>query len=816
MREDIPILINLNALTPTSAPRELAHQDLAFDFEPEVTQLLTQDSDTLGGVIGQPRAMKALQLGTAIHSPGYNIFVTGETGTGRQTAVRKVLAQQSVDPSRINDLAYAFNFQKPEQPQVLRLPPGTANQFKAQLHELVEKLKTSIPQELGSDLFKSQKDSIVRATEEEENHRISDFESRLLKDGFKIVQYEPEEEDEEPRTMDILPLWEGQPVSFDDLQGMIAEGKLTEQDWAKSREKYYAHMDEMKALFGQLRLFRADLEKRLNAMETAYIKKSVHQVIQKIQKKHPQGDVKTYLQDLEKDILANLFLFKNEKPVTDLWGNPALHRYGVNVLLDHGENPVLPVVFENRPTPANLFGVLESRMEPGGESRTSFLMIRPGSLIRASGGYLILRAEDILAQEEAWPGLKRALETNQVEIQTTSNPFNPAPSPLKPDPVPVKVKVIILGSEGLYDYLAEHDNDFTKLFKISAEFDSVMARTPRTTREYLNFMDQMVTKHSLLPLTAGGRAEILEYGVRLADHRNKLSTQFSLIADLLIESSYWASQAGLKEISREAVQTAQKERTYLYSLPEEKMDEQVDSGQILISVRGTAVGQVNGLAVLDRGTYSFGRPLRITATAGPGEDGIINVEAEAGLSGEIHNKGVLILQGLIHNRFALHFPLSFLASIAFEQNYGGVDGDSASSTEAYALISAIARIPLRQDLAVSGSINQMGEIQPVGGITQKVEGFFHVCQRLGLTGTQGVIIPHWNIQNLSVNREVQEAVKEGKFHIYPIKTMEEGLQLLTGMDLGVADAEGKFPEGTLGYLVSTRLRKMLASLHPKE
>ena len=791
---------------------ELQHQDLAFDFESEVQELLSQPSDSLGGVIGQPRAMKALQLGTAIHSPGYNIFVTGEAGTGRQTAVRKILSQQAVNTDQIQDLVYAFNFQKPDQPQVLRLPPGTATTLKNLLHDMVEKFKTFIPQELNSESFKSQKDQIVRGTEEEENHRISEFETRLLKDGFKIVQFEVEEEDEEPKTMDILPLWEGQPVSFDDLQGLISEGKLKEQDWAKAREKYYAHMDEMRILFEQLKLFRADLEKRLNSMETNFIKRSIHLQVQKIARKFSTSECKTYLMEMEKDILSHLFLFKNAKPVSDMWGNPALHRYGVNVLLDHGTNPSLPVVFENRPTPANLFGILENRMEPGGESRSSFLMIRPGSLVRASGGYLILRAEDILPQEESWPGLKRALETNLVEIQTAANPFNPTPTQIKPDPVPIKVKVIILGTEGLYDYLAEHDQDFTKLFKISAEFDSVMDRTPRTTREYLKFMDQMVEKHKLLPLAVSGRAEILEYGIRLAENRRKLSTQFSLIADLLIESSYWAKTAALKEITREAVQSAQKERSYLYSLPEEKMDEQVDSGQILLSTEGLAVGQVNGLAVLDRGTYSFGRPLRITATAGPGEDGIINVEAEAGLSGEIHNKGVLILQGLIHNRFALHFPLSLLASIAFEQNYGGVDGDSASSTEAYALISAISRVPLRQDLAVSGSINQMGQIQPVGGITEKVEGFYHVCQRRGLTGTQGVIIPYWNTHNLSVNKEVQNAVKDGRFHIYPIRTMEEGLFLLTGMELGKADDGGTFPENSLGALVSERLRKMQASL----
>jgi len=374
----------------------------------------------------------------------------------------------------------------------------------------------------------------------------------------------------------------------------------------------------------------------------------------------------------------------------------------------------------------------------------------------------------------------------------------------------------IMGNAGVYDFLIQEDPEFGRLFKISAEFDPVMELTPTTVNEYKVFIDSHLKKHGLPPMDASGRQEILEYGVRLAGHRRRLTTQFSQIADLLTESAYWARKAGVETIGRQAVARALEERRYLFSLPEEKMDEQVHEGQILLSVSGTAVGQVNGLAVLDRGSSSFGRPMRITAVAGPGDEGIVNIEGEAGLSGEIHDKGVLILQGLIRDRFAREFPLALSASVGFEQSYGGIDGDSASSTEAYAILSAVAGIPLRQDLAVSGSVNQRGEIQPVGGITEKVEGFWYTCKKLGLTGTQGVIIPRSNVQNLVLNHEVQEAIRGGQFHIYPVTTIDEGLSLLSGQDMGTMDSMGRYPETSLGARIVNKLERMREAAHPKE
>jgi len=788
---------------------ELAYEDLRFEFPfPDVPWNETPSKD----VIGQPRAMRALALGTSIQAPGYNIFVSGPPGTGRQTAVKKILGQ--LPPSTtLLDLVYVNAFAKPDNPRALRLPQGKAPAFKQRLHELIELLKARIRQDLASEVYKNQRDQLLKKTEFAETRQVSQFESKLALQGFKMTPVD--EEGPEPGSMDIVPLFEGQPISFDNLQEQVTAGKIREEDWNRTRESYYRFIDEMKSLFDRLREARALMEKDLQKLQIASVRKQVHRQIGAVARSFPDPQVKDWLAWLEKDIEANLFLFTSDKPLEDGQGNPALTRYAVNVLVDHGWEPKLPVVIENRPTPSNLFGTIESRPDPQGESRSSFLQIKPGSIHQASGGYLVLRAEDILHQEESWPLLKQTLQTRQVEIQAATGPFG-ATNLLKPQPAEVDVKVIIMGNEGVYDFLIQEDPEFGRLFKISAEFDSVMELTPDTVKEYLRFMDSHLARHKLLQIDDSGRREVLEYGVRLAGHRRKLSTEFSRIADLLTESCYWAKQESQPSISKESVARAIAERKYLFSLPEEKMDEQVHEGQILLSVQGTAVGQVNGLAILDRGSTSFGRPMRITAVAGPGDDGIVNIEGEAGLSGEIHDKGVLILRGLIRNWFARDFPLSLSASVGFEQSYGGVDGDSASSTEVYALLSAISGVALRQDLAVSGSVNQKGEVQPVGGITEKVEGFYLTCKKQGLSGTQGVIVPWSNIQNLVLSEELQAVVRDKMFHIYPVKTIDEGLFLLSGREMGKMNADGHYPNHTLGYKIVSTLEHMRELAHPKQ
>jgi predicted ATP-dependent protease len=490
-------------------------------------------------------------------------------------------------------------------------------------------------------------------------------------------------------------------------------------------------------------------------------------------------------------------------------GDPSdFERYQINVVVDHGETKRAPVVYETNPDYQRLFGTQEYAQESGGEIKSGFMYLRAGAMLQASGGFLILRGDDLLTQEDLWNTLKRALDTETTEVRSAAG-STPVPSGfLKPEPVRISVKVVILGSEHLYDVLFNHDEEFGKLFKVPAEFDASMPRNAESTREYISFIKMIVGEEGLLPTNPDAVAAVVEYGVRLSEFRDRLSTRFSLVADLLREADYWARKADRRAIDREAVERAMAKRMYFSNLPEEKIDDQILSGELLISVTDRAVGRINGLAIVDRGYYSFARPILITARTAPGDAGIVNIERESGLSGEIHDKGVYILEGFLHSKYARTFPLSIHASVAFEQSYVEVDGDSASSPEVYVLLSAIAEIPLRQDIAVTGSVNQMGEIQPVGGISEKVEGFFAVCKKVGLTGRQGIVIPRQNLPNLILNREVQRAVEAGDFHIYSVETIDEGLEILSGIPAGAPTEDGGFEAGSINARVAHRLQEM--------
>ncbi|MEW5813918.1 MAG: AAA family ATPase, partial [Spirochaetota bacterium] len=523
-------------------------------------------------------------------------------------------------------------------------------------------------------------------------------------------------------------------------------------------------------------------------------------------------NVRSYLKDFEEDVIDNLFLFTKDQYSDTDRSIQRFIRYGVNIIVDNSDTLPIPIVFENHPTYANLVGSIETHFEIGGESRTSFMMIKAGSIIRSSGGFIVIRAEDILKEAESWYHLKRIIQTGLVEIQQKHGPLNLTGILLKPEPVEVDIKVVMVGNEHLYDILYNQDPDFQKHFKISAEFDSVMLKTPDTIAQYISFMKKLVSDEKMRELTPDGMCATIEYGVRFAEWKDKLTTRFSRVADIIREADYWAGKSGKEQIDREAVIRTIEERNYLFNLSEEKLDDLIVHGILLIKVTGTATGKVNGLAIHDRGYYIFGKPTLVTARTAPGDRGVVNIEREAGLSGELHDKGVMILEGYLRSKYALSFPLSVYASICFEQSYNEIEGDSASSTEMYALLSSIAGVPMRQDLAVSGSINQAGEIQPVGSITEKVEGFFRVCKKVGLTKAQGVLIPHQNIDNLIVSQEVCRAVEEGFFHIYPIGTIDEGLEILTGLEAGNRDSKDQFPENSLNYLIEKKLKEMANSV----
>lgn len=769
------------------------------------------------GVIGQPRAVQALEMGLSIKAKGYNIFVTGESGTGRYTAVKEILNKHKAKKEPLEDIAYAFNFEKPENPRVIYFPEGEARRFKETLDALVDKMKQIISEKLKSQDYTNRRDKLIGDTEQNENRELKAFEEVLTDAGFCTVQLGDEEAGDD-LSADLIPMHNGDPITFEELHDLIGAEKkegdeseeVTEELWKEKREIYFGLVDRMKALYERLQNARRQLQVDLEELQSEIIGPFLTHEMDLIRLDWKGEEYAAYLAELEKDILLNLdtFTLDEEDDAEEL--EEELRRYTINIIVDNGKTKEIPVIRETNPTRANLFGTIETRNELTGESRTDFTMIRAGSLIKAGGGVLILRADDLISQDNVWTELKRVIDTEQVELEMPASPLAPPTAGMKPEPVKFNTKIILIGQERLYDILSAIDGDLRKYFKVPAEFNSWMPRSEDTTAEYVRFIRSFIEKYNLKEATQSGLEEIIRYGVILAERQDQLSTRFSLISDLIRESDYWAERQNKKEIDAATVQMAMEKRQYLYDLPEETILEQIEKGSLLIDVSGSEVGSVNGLAVLERGNFfSFGCTMKITATVGAGKEGIINIEREAGLSGDIHSKGILILEGYLRNRYAKNLPLSLYAGICVEQNYYEIEGDSASSTELYALLSAIAGVPLRQDLAVTGSVNQFGVIQPVGGVTEKVEGFFRICCLKGLTGDQGIILPEQNVENLLPSRELLQAMEKGLFHIYPVRSIDQGMELLTRMPAGSPEKSDRENRGTL----YERIRRELVHLN---
>jgi len=789
------------ASAPRSGSNELTIEEVRFSVSADEVEQL-DDGNERFDIIGQPRALRALRLAVDIEGKGYNIFATGLTGTGKRTAIMRVLENYRSSRRVPRDIAYVHNFRQPDRPRVLYFDRGQAGEFRSRIAAFIDGFRRALSTLAFQPGYKSERDRLMLQAEGRETLAVSEFEQKLKAEGFEIVQVEESND----QRADIAPIYQGQSSSFDDLQRKMSDGEIDEQVWSDIREKYYRFIDEMKQIFHGLQIERSTVEESLHNLEIDLVRPELESEAARIRIDYPDARVHHYLDGLVDDLLDHMSWFRGEDEARDETDPAQLWRYGVNVIVDHSDTQGAPIIFESHPDYQKLFGSQDSGGD-GNERVSNFMHLRAGSLLQASGGFLILRAEDILSEEDAWNSLKRALGDNKTEIRSAPGPFGPGSS-LKPEAIEIAVKVIIMGSEHIYDYLYNVDEEFQKLFKVPAEFDSVMVRNESSTREYLGFMRMICRDEGLRKLDYNGMAAIVEYGVRLSEFRDRLSTQFSRIADLIREADYWAGREHRSRISRADVQHALQERKFLYDLPEEKIDEQIMSGELLISVQDSEVGRINGLAVIDRGYYSFARPILITARVSPGSDGIINIERESGLSGEIHDKGVYILEGFLQSTYARSFPLSMNASVAFEQSYVEVDGDSASSTEIYVILSAIANLPLKQSIAVSGSVNQMGEIQPVGGISEKVEGFYEICRKMGLSGSQGVIIPRQNLPNLILNEELQQAIADGIFHIYTAATIDEGLEILTGTEAGRRGPDGKYPKGTINSLVEERLHEM--------
>jgi len=785
-------------------PHELELNEILLNIKtPSIADSPDETENKKWAIIGQDRAVQALEMGMSIKARGYNIYVAGESGTGKHTAIMDILSRHRGKNGSLRDIAYVQDFNNPDKPLNLTFPEGKARQFKDDIKHLIDRLNDRIAHDLDAETYKAKRDSLITEVENGENKILADFESRLKAEGFSTVQTE---DDEDGQATDIAPVIDGEVVLFEDLQDLVSSGKIPERVWTETRERYFAYLDAMKRIYRELRVTRENLETTLKELKDKTIQPGIHEECSSVIESWPEKHTEKFIGSLEEDILENNDWIISEND--DSEEIDITIRYGVNIIVDRHGAEELPVIHETNPTKTNLFGAIEAKYDLSGELRTNMMMIKAGSLLQADGGFLILQAEDVFSKEGLWTELKRALQTGHVVPEVQSTPLGPLPILMKPEPVSAETTVILVGPARIYESLCAQDDEFLKLFKVAAEFSPVMPREPRTEREYASFARGLAAREGLLPITSDGIREIISYGVVLSEKRDRLSTRFSLISDLIRESHYGADKAGKTSIGEIDIRQAILSREYLNNLPEEMLINQIREGTLLIDVDGKRIGVVNGLAVLERGFYAFGTPLRITVAVGPGKEGLINIERESGLSGELHDKGVFLLEGFLRHRYARRQQLSLTASIAVEQSYYEIDGDSASTAELAALLSAIAEIPLRQDVAVTGAINQQGTIQPVGGIREKVQGFFQACEAKGLTGRQGVIVPARNTGSVILPEKVIKAVEASEFHIWTAENIDEVMSLLTGWNAGREKRNGKFER----HSINERIRQGLAEL----
>lgn len=782
----------------------------------------TAQAEPREGFIGQERALRALKMGIELSAPGYNAFVCGLAGTSRGGTIAHMIGELHPQTKAAPDRCYVNNFKVPDRPRLLTLPRGQANSFRKDMQAGIDFLRRRIPQVFEGEPFQRQKGRIVERFTGREKDLMDDFTRRIAREQFALGHMQvgavalPE----------IFPVLDGQMVPIEDISKMVHEGKLDGPVAEEIERKYEQFRSEFTVVYRKTLTLSRELASELSYLEQEAASVLVDGVIEEMKEKYPGTSVSEYLEEVRHHLLDNLDPFKEREGESEENGEAPdglpkpqgaperdpFRMYGVNVLLAHSDDEGSPVIFETTPTYANLFGTIQRAYDARGGWTSDFMDLRAGSLLRADGGFLILYSVEALSEAGVWRALKRTLNHNRLEIQPLEMFYPFGGSSLKPEPVPINVKVILIGDRELYELLYEYEEDFRKIFKVRVEFDEEMPMSDGVIAEYAGRLRALSEKEGLFPFDRGAFAAMLEYGVRQAGRRNKVTARFIDIADLAREAHYAAAAAGETVVRAAHVRAALSAKMERHNLIETRIREMIEEGTLLVDVSGSAVGQVNGLSVLEIGGYAFGKPVRITATAALGKAGLINIEREANLSGRFHDKGVHIIAGYLRSRFAQDKPLSLAASICFEQSYSGVDGDSASSTEIYALLSALSELPLRQDIAVTGSMNQKGDVQAIGGVNHKIEGYYDVCRIQGLTGSQGVLIPASNVEDLMLREDILDAVAVGKFHIWPAARVEEGIEILTGVAAGKKNGDGKFDSGTVFGLVDTRLREMAGTL----
>ena len=760
-----------------------------FEFE------TTAELESINGIFGQPRGVRALEFGIGIRSEGYNIYVMGETGTGRTNAIRRFLRERTSQKPTPWDWVYVYNFKAPHQPRAIEFPAGHGTQFKKQMELFVQSLRDDVPKAFSTEEYEEEVALILSEFELQQDLLSRNLERKARALNFGIVK--------KAAGLTAVPLHNGEEMRYEHFATLSAEEQMDIDQLQSVLE------NDLEELLRRTRQIKQESRKQLALLDRRVAERSIQHHERALSEMYADHEeVLLYLSEVHDDVLESLNDFRPDPTRPD--HKPDLARYGVNMFVDNGKTEGAPVVVEELPNYNNLIGRIEYEMRDGAMF-THFTNIRPGSLHRANGGYLVMEATELLTQSKAWEALKRSIKTKHIVLRannTLDEGGRVLAKSVDPEAIPLDIKIILVGSPGLYYGLWENDEDFVEMFKVKADFSATIPRDLEHEIDYANFIATRCREDKLPHFDRSAVARIVEFGSELAEHQQKLTARFVDLADIVRESCFWAIQSGHEVVTKENVQTALRERVYRSNKVENMIDEDISDGGIMISTDGMVIGQLNAMSVIDIAGYSFGRPSRITARTFAGGGGVVHIEREVDLADQIHNKGILIIQGYLGGQYAQDAPLSFSASLTFEQSYGEIGGDSASSAELYTLLSSLGDLPLNQGIAVTGSINQRGIIQPIGGVNEKIEGFYRICKLQGLTGKQGIIIPKANVIGLMLDQEVIDAIADGQFRVWAVETMEQGMEILTGLCAGERDENGHYPERSIQGIIQAKLYQM--------
>ncbi|MDA8088985.1 MAG: ATP-binding protein [Nitrospiraceae bacterium] len=795
-------------------PEKLKPDQLYKCCDPEILDFkTTKDISSLVGTIGQERAMHALDFGLNFSDTGFNIFVLGETGTGKLTTIKMLLKEKAAGQPVPPDWCYVYNFKDPDIPKTISLEAGKAQEFHRDMEEFIKNVKTEIPKVFESKEYEKQRSKVMEDFQKRQKDLFSSLESQAQENGFTIKRT--------VAGLVTVPVKKnGEPLTEEEFEALDEKTKKKIELIGKDLQ------EKLDDIVRNVRAEEKSLKEELNRIERQGALSAIGHMIEDLRAKYGKYEkINDYLTDVQEDILEHLEDFKpqsEEQPAAALpfmrpqRPEPSFVRYVVNVLVNNSDVKGAPCVFESNPTYNNLFGRLEYKFQFG-VATTDFSMIKSGALHKANGGYLIVDAMDLLRNIFSYEALKRAVRNRELKLEDVWEQYRAITTAmLRPESIPLNLKVILVGNPQIYYLLYSLDEEYREIFKVKADFDSFMDRTPEHMKKYVSFVALKCEQENLLPFDASGIAKIIEYSSRLAGHQDKITTRFRDVTDLVRESHYWANNAGSGVVTAEHVEKALYEKIYRHSRISDRIRDLMIEDTLIVETAGATVGQINGLAVMDMGDYSFGKPSRITARTYAGKAGVVNIERETKMSGKIHEKAVLIITNYLWSKYAAKKPISISASLTFEQLYEMIEGDSASCAELYTILSSAAGVPIKQSFAVTGSMDQNGDVQPIGGVNEKIEGFFEICKIRGLDGSQGVIIPKRNIKNLMLKKEVVDAVRDGKFSIYPISHAEDAIELLMGIPAGEPDGSGKYPEGTLNFLVSKRLDEIGEAIKSKK